>query len=337
MTPLIILILRVLIFPGFLFLTFLTLFCEWFERKMMARMQNRIGPAYTGPHGILQPLADYIKLLAKEDITPRRAESLIFSIAPLLSFVIFMFSIFYLPIDGLNVFNSLGFEGDLIFVLAMITLAHFTLFLSGWSSSNPFSVVGATRILVQFLGYDIPLIMLATGPAVMAGSLSLQRIASKQTLPFAIVAPWIFIPFLLVLQAELEEDPFDIPHAETELVAGYGTEFSGRKFAFIRMSKDLQVVLGAALASTLFLGGPYGPMPPGPPALWFTLWFTIKVLLILFLIELIEAVCARLRIDHVVRANWSIMFPIALASLTSTFILAPWLQEVLQAIYSKAI
>ena len=334
-TPL--LLFRILIFPGFLFLLALTLFCDWFERKIMARMQNRVGPAHTGPFGILQPLADYIKLLTKEDITPRRAEGLIFSLSPIFSFTIFMLAIFYLPIDGLNVLNNLGFEGDLIFVLALITLAHFMLFLSGWSSANPYGVVGATRILVQFLGYDIPLITLAAGPAILTGSLSLHEIASRQVLPIAILAPWIFIPFLFVLQAELEEDPFDIPHAETELVAGYGTEFSGRKYAFIRLSKDLQLVLGAALASTLFLGGPFGPIPFGPKSLWFIVWFIVKVLLVIFLIELVEAICARLRIDHVIRANWSFIFPIAVISIAVTVLIAPLLEGFIRQVVLEAI
>ncbi|RJS85896.1 NADH-quinone oxidoreductase subunit H [Candidatus Bathyarchaeota archaeon] len=163
--------------------------------------------------------------------------------------------------------------------------------------------------------------MLAAGPAIITGSLSLHKIASNQSLPIAILAPWIFIPFLFVLQAELEEDPFDIPHAETELVAGYGTEFSGRKFAFIRLSKDLQLVLGAALASTLFLGGPFGPSLFGPPTLWFTVWFIVKILLIIFLIELVEAICARLRIDHVIRVNWSFIFPVAVISIAITILI----------------
>jgi len=325
-SDLLLLIFRVLIFPGFLFLLSLTLFCDWFERKIMARMQNRMGPTYTGPFGILQPLADYVKLLTKEDITPRRVGGVIFAVTPVVSFALFMLSAFYLPIDGLNVFHNVGFEGDLILVLSLITLAHFTLFLSGWSSANPYSALGATRILVQFLGYDIPLIMLAAGSALMTGSLSLRAIAAKQSVPLAILMPWAFVPFLLVLQAELEEDPFDIPHAETEIVAGYETEFAGRKYAFIRLSKDLQVVFGAALASNLFLGGPYGPLLFGPSAFWFTFWFVLKVLIVIFVMELIEAICARLRIDHVVKANWSLMFPVAVLSLALTVIAVPWLR-----------
>jgi len=317
---------RILVFPGFLFLLAFTLFCDWFERKIMARMQNRMGPSYTGPFGILQPIADYIKLLTKEDIIPHHARQFLFTLTPIVSFSIFMLSIFCFPIDGVNVFSDYGFEGDLLFVLALVTFAHFVLFLSGWSSSNPYSGIGAVRIVAQFIGYDIPLIISTLGPAFLAGSLSLAKIASSQTVPFALLTPWTFILFLVSLQAELEEDPFDVPHAETEIVAGYGTEFSGRKLAFIRLSKDTQIVFGAALATTLFLGGPYGPVLFDPPGLWFTIYFVLKVLLVIALLEFVEAICARLRIDHVIRGNWRIIIPASLVSVILTVLSAPYIR-----------
>ena len=317
---------RILVFPGFLFLFVLILFCDWFERKIMARMQNRMGPSYTGPFGILQPLADYIKLLTKEDIIPHHARQFLFSLTPIISFSIFMLSIFCFPLDGINVFSNYGFEGDLLFVLALVTFAHFFLFLSGWSSSNPYSGIGAVRILMQFIGYDIPLIISAIGPAFLAGSLSLAKIASMQTIPFALLTPWTFILFLVALQAELEEDPFDVPHAETEIVAGYGTEFSGRKLAFIRLAKDTQIVFGAVLTATLFLGGPYGPVFSAPPSLWFTIYFVLKVLFVIALLEFVEAICARLRIDHVVRGNWRMITPAVLLSVILTILSAPYIR-----------
>lgn len=317
---------RILVFPGFAFVLFMTLFCDWFERKIFARMQNRMGPSYTGPFGILQPLADYIKLFTKEDIVPERADRFLFAVAPIFSFSLFVLSVFYFPLDGRNVFSNAGFEGDLLFVLALVTFAHFTLFLSGWSSSNPYGGIGAVRILTQFVGYDIPLLILAVSPSFVAGSLSLARIAERQLVPFAFLIPWAFILFLLALQAELEEDPFDIPHAETEIVAGYGTEFSGRKFAFIRLSKDVQIVFGAALTATLFLGGPYGPVLYGSPNFWFTIWFIVKVLLVIVILEFVKAISARLRVDHIVRANWRLMVPIALIAIALTVLYAPYAQ-----------
>ncbi len=315
---------RVLVFPGFAFLLFLTLFCDWFERKVIARMQNRMGPSYTGPFGILQPFADYVKLLTKEDIVPRRAESFLFAVSPVLSFSLFILSVFYFPLDGMNVFSNAGFEGDLLLVLAIVTFAHFTLFLSGWSSSNPYGGIGAIRILTQFVGYDIPLLILAVSPSFIAGSLSLAKIAERQLVPFALLIPWVFLLFLLALQAELEEDPFDIPHADTELVAGYGTEFSGRKFAFIRLSKDVQIVFGAVLTANLFMGGPHGPILYGSPDIWSTFWFILKILFVIVILQLVKAVCARLRLDHVLTANWRFMVPAALLAFVLTALYAPW-------------
>lgn len=321
---------RVLVFPGFLFLLVFTLFCDWFERKIMARMQNRMGPSYTGPLGILQPFADYVKLLTKEDIAPEHSARFMFVLVPILSFSLFMFSIFYFPIDGANIFQNTGFEGDLLVVLTLVTFAHFALFLSGWSSANPYSGMGAARILTQFIGYDIPFLILSVTPAFLTGSLSLAKIASAQHVPFAAVIPWVFLPFLLVLQAELEEDPFDIPHAETEIVAGYGTEFSGRKLAFIYLSKDVQLVFGAVLTTTLFLGGPYPPVAFGFSTVWFPVWFILKVLFVIFILEFIEAICARLRIDHIVRGNWRLMLPISLLSVVVTVTCAPYIQTLME-------
>ena len=315
---------RVLVFPGFLFVLLITLFCDWFERKVMARMQNRMGPSYTGPFGILQPFADYVKLFTKEDIVPRHAERFLFAVSPILSFSLFVLSVFYFPFDGVNVFSNAGFEGDLLLVLAIVTFAHFTLFLSGWSSSNPYAGFGAIRILTQFVGYDIPLLILAVSPSLIARSLSLAKIAESQLIPFALLIPWIFILFLIALQAELEEDPFDIPHADTELVAGYGTEFSGRKFAFIRLSKDVQIVFGAVLTANLFLGGPYGPVLYGSPNIWFTFWFILKILFVIVILQLVKAVCARLRLDHVLTANWRFMVPAALLAFVLTALYSPW-------------
>lgn len=317
--------LRVLIFPGFIFLLAFGLFCDWFERKVRARMQNRMGPSYTGPIGLLQPIADYIKLLTKEDIIPAQATRFLFTVAPVLALSLFVFTFYYIPIDGLNIIPNSSFEGDLILVLVLITIAEFTMFLSGWSSTNPYSGIGATRVLTQFLGYDIPLIVFAIGPAFLSGSLSIATIAAKQTVPFVALTPWTFILLVITLQAELGKDPFDIPHAETEIVAGYVTEFSGRKLAFIEIAKDIQVVLGAALVTVLFLGGPYGPVLFSPSAIWYTFWFIVKVLAVIFLLEYAGSVAARLRIDQVVKANWRLMIPVSLLTLALTIICEPLL------------
>lgn len=318
-------IFRVLIFPGFTFIISLTFFCDWVERKIEARMQNRIGPTYTGPAGILQPFADFVKLLAKEDIVPRTTRSFVFKFAPILSFSIFVFALFFLPIDGANVIPHSSFEGDLIFVLALVSVANFFLFLSGWSSTNPYSAIGATRVLTQFLGYDIPLFFFALTSAFLANDLSILTIAASQHVPFALLIPWAFVLFIITLQAELEKDPFDVPHAETEIVGGYETEYSGRRLAFLKLAKDVQIVLGAVIVVELFLGGPYGPVFLGLPAFWYTLWFVLKVLFVVMITEYLTCVFARLRIDQVLVINWRMLIPLSILSLVATVAVSFWL------------
>jgi len=325
-------LIRIIIFPGFVFIVLLALGFDWVERKFMAKLQNRMGPSYTGPSGILQPLADYIKLLTKEDITPRNANKFLFAAAPVLAASFFMFSIFFVPIDGRDVLlidGRSGFEGDLIFSLLMVTIGTFFVFLAGWASGNPYGEIGSARILNQFVGYDIPLFILALSSAFLAGSLSIQKIAQSQQIPFILLIPWAFILFVITLQAELEQDPFDIPHAETEIVAGFETEFTGRKLAFLRFAKDLQVEYGAALTTALFLGGPFGPTFLGPREFWFTVWFILKTELMVLVFQGIAAVCARLRIDQIIRANWRVTIPLSLITLSLSIALRPALITIL--------
>jgi NADH-quinone oxidoreductase subunit H len=320
------LVFRVLVFPGFTFIILFTMFCDWVERKIEARMQNRMGPTFTGPGGILQPIADFIKMLTKEEITPCESKTNVYKFSPILALSVLVFALCFLPIDGHSVIPGVSFAGDLIFVMALVTVANFLLFLAGWSSSNPYSAIGAARVLTQFLGYDIPLVMLALAPAFLAGSLTISAIVSNQWLPFGILAPWAFVLFLITMQAELEKDPFDVPHAESEVVAGHETEYSGGKLAFLKLARDVQIVFGAALIVTLFLGGANGPVPFGfLPEFWGTLWFVLKVLGIVIVSEYLTVLFARLRIDQVVRANWRILLPLSVLSLILTVSLAYWI------------
>jgi len=318
---------RILIFPGFAFLLLLTLFCDWMERKIEARLQNRVGPMVAGPGGILQPLADFIKLLTKEDITPRAAKKTIFKFAPLVAFTIMIFALCFIPIDGASVLSANGFSGDLIIILSFATITSFLLFLAGWASCNPYGTIGSARVLTQFLGYDIPLFLIALTPAFIAGSLQIANIALFQSThlwPFIILAPWAFVLFIITMQAELEKDPFDVPHSESELVGGLETEFTGAKLAFLHLTRDVQVVFGSALVVELFLGGPYGPVFFGASWFWFTLWFVLKLLVVVTISEYITVVFARFRIDQVLSGNWRILLPAALLSLMFTVALVTW-------------
>lgn len=316
---------RVLVFPGFAFIFFFTLFCDWVERKIEARMQNRMGPSFTGPSGILQPFADFLKLLTKEEIVPYGARNVLFRITPILSFSILVFAMSFLPIDGSSAIPGAGFAGDLILIMAFVTVANFLLFLSGWASANPYGTIGAARVLTQFLGYDIPLFLLALAPAFLAGTLSIAAIAARQFLPFILLAPWAFVLFIITLQAELEKDPFDIPHADSEVVGGLETEYCGGKLAFLHLTRDVQIVFGAALVVELFLGGPYGPVFFGLPEFWYTLWFVLKLVAVVIISEYLTCVFARLRIDQVVTANWKVILPLSVLALALTAALGTWI------------
>ncbi len=297
------------------------------ERKIEARIQNRVGPMVAGPAGILQPLADFIKLLTKEDIEPRDAKKIVFRFAPLVAFTIMVFAFCFIPIDGASVLSVNGFSGDLIVILAFATVANFLLFLSGWASCNPYGTIGSARVLTQFLGYDIPLFLIALTPAFIAGSLQIATIASLQAtkfLPFILMAPWAFVLFVITMQAELEKDPFDVPHSESELVGGLETEYTGAKLAFLHLTRDVQVVFGSALVVELFLGGPYGPVFFGPSWIWYSLWFVLKVLGVVLISEYITTVVARFRIDQVLSGNWRLLLPAALLSLMLTVALVTW-------------
>ncbi|MFX0203182.1 MAG: NADH-quinone oxidoreductase subunit H, partial [Candidatus Hodarchaeota archaeon] len=231
-------LIEILLFPGFLFFIVLAFFYEWVDRKFFAKLQNRYGPLYTGPLGLLQPFADFIKLLSKEDITPEATDKFMFNFTPVFMLAFPLLALFLIPTADLT--SIISFEGDLIFLMFLFTLIAVTIFIASWSSRNRFSTVGGMRAVFQLLGYEIPMTLVMVGPAITAKTLSISQIVGWQ----ANNATWFiwrqplgFAIFVLCLLAELELIPFDIPKAKTEIVAGWLTEFSGRKLALIRLGK----------------------------------------------------------------------------------------------------
>lgn len=315
---------RVLIFPGFVFVILISLFYDWICRKAGARMQNRVGPNVAGPAGIFQPLADIIKLLAKERLIPHDVRSIAFAFAPIVALSLFIFTTLLVPIDGVNAISSTGFEGDLILVLVLISFANIFLFLAGWASTNAYSKLGASRILMQFVAYDIPLFLVALTPAYLVQSLNITSIAASQPIAFLFLIPWSFVLFTVLLQSELEKDPFDIPHAETEIVGGYETEYSGTMLAFLKLARDVQLFIGSAIIVELFLGGPFGPVFFGPDSLWYTLWFILKVLFVVLIGEYISNILARFRIDQVLRTSWKFIMPLSVLTILVTIVVNIW-------------
>jgi NADH-quinone oxidoreductase subunit H len=299
---------EIIIYPGLLFIFVVSFLYEWVDRKFYARLQNRYGPLYTGPKGILQPFADFLKLLAKEDIEPEAVDKAVFRATPLLLLFLPLLGTLLVPIGGLSA--VINFEGDLIFMAFLLTLIAISIFLAGWSSTNRFSTLGGVRAALQMISFEIPLTLSLISPAIMAGSLSITGIVLWQSTryPSIVFQPIGFAVAIICFLAELERVPFDIPEADTEIVAGWMTEFSGRKLALLRLSRDVETVLAAALLSAVFLGGPAGPGPPQLALLWFFLKTTIVVLILTNL----RALFARIRIDQMMQTFWKYVLPLSL-------------------------
>jgi len=304
-------IISILVYPGLTFLVLLSLFYEWVDRKFVARLQNRYGPLYTGPSGILQPFADIVKLLSKEDIEPGEVDRVLFRTVPILILALPLSGLLVLPVN--SQIALMAFEGDLVFIIFLLTLVAALVFLAGYASANRFGTIGGLRGALQMLGYEVPLSVSLIGPAVMAGSLSVSKIVQWQTrtgLWIILMQPVGFAISVLCFLAELERIPFDIPEAETEIVAGWMTEYSGRKLALLRLAGDVEMVLACGLLTALYLGGPAAPTP------WLSIvWFLVKTLAVLLIFSNLRSLFARFRIDQMVSGCWKYLVPLALLQL----------------------
>jgi NADH-quinone oxidoreductase subunit H len=274
---------------------------------MYARIQNRYGPLHTGPAGLFQPVADFVKLLAKEDIVPMVCDKLVFSIAPIIYLALPLTALFVIPIAS----NSalIAFEGDLLLIMFVFTLMIITIFLAGWSSTNRYSIIGGVRAILQMMSFEIPMGLALIGPAIAAKSLSISTISQVQTNAIwnIFLQPIGFIVIVVCLLAELETAPFNIPEAESEVVAGWLTEYSGKKLAMFRLGRNLELILASALISALYLGGiqqiAFIPAP---------FIFLIKTIAVVLLLSFLRAIFARLRLDQSISGMWKYLLPLAI-------------------------
>lgn len=312
----IIAILEVFLFPGLFFLFSLAFFIEWLDRKLVAKFQNRYGPLHVGPKGILQPVADFIKLLSKEDITPDMADKVPLIAMPLLMLTLAITPLFLIPIAYSSALIS--FEGDLIVVMFLMTLITLLLFAGAWVSTNRFSTIGGIRTGLQMFGYEIPLNIVMIGPAIGAGSLSISEIVKWQSegIWFILTQPLGFAILSICLLAHLQMVPFDIPEAETEIVGGWLVEFSGKKLALIRLARNFKLILAASLMTALYMGGPSGLWQPSP------LTYLIKLVICVFILSNLRALFARFRIDQFLAGVWRYLTPLALLQISIVEVLA---------------
>lgn len=285
----------------------------YFERKVIGWMQDRIGPNRVGPFGLLQSIADVTKLLIKEDLIPENADRALFMLAPVLAFVPAFAVLSVIPFTLTHVFTA-DLNVGLLFYIAFSSITILGIVIGGWASNNKYSLLGGMRSAAQMISYEIPLGMSVLGVVMIAGSLNLNVIVQKQMQTHWFIIPQIlgFIVFMIAAIAELNRTPFDLPEAESELVAGYHTEYSGFRFAFFMLSEYTYMFAIAGLATTLFLGGWSGPFLPS----W--LWFAIKASAVIFFLFWVRATMPRLRGDQLMSFAWKVLIPVALFNILLT-------------------
>ncbi|GJL72308.1 MAG: NADH-quinone oxidoreductase subunit H 2 [Nitrosomonas sp.] len=280
------------------------------ERRILALLQDRLGPNRAGPFGLLQPIADFIKLITKEDFVPPFADRMVYTIAPVIVPLTVLLSFAVVPMS--NDWWLADLNIALLFVLALSSLRVYGIILGGWASNSKYPLFGGLRAAAQMISYELPMVLALMGVVMLSGSFSLVEIVAAQELPFIILQPLGFIIFLVCGIAETNRLPFDLPEAENELVSGYNTEYGGIRFVFFYLGEYMGMLLIAALITVLFLGGWHGPWLPG------VVWFAVKTLALIFLFFWLRTSLPRLRYDQLMDFGWKLMLPAALINLLIT-------------------
>ncbi len=311
-----------IIIVGFAYLTL-------FERRVLARIQVRIGPNRAGPWGILQPVADGIKLIFKEELIPAKADKLLFLLAPVVTVLPALIILAVVPFGpNLTLFGveySLGLASNVnvgvLYILAVASIAVYGIVIAGWSSANKYALMGGIRSSAQMVSYELALGLSIIGPILLANSMSIDAIvAGQRGLWYIVLQPVGFLIFLLASIAEVNRSPFDMPEAEQELTAGYHVEYSGMKFALFFMAEYGKMIAVAFIGATLFLGGYQGLFIDVAPWLG-PIYLVVKVLFILFLMVWLRATLPRFRYDRLMAFGWKILLPIALLNVLVTAVL----------------
>ena len=308
-----------IVLGGFAYLTL-------FERRVMARFQTRIGPNRTGPLGLLQPIADGIKLLFKEELIPDQADKLLFVLAPVITVVPVLLLMAVIPfgpdltILGRQVSQGLAPEVNVgaLYILAIASIAVYGIVIAGWASNSKYALLGGIRSSAQMISYELALGLAFIGPILLADSLNMAEIVRAQRgIWFVLLQPIGFLIFLTASIAELNRAPFDMPEAEQELTAGYHTEYSGMKFALFFMAEYGKMIAVSFIAVTLFLGGYWGPFVDRLPILG-PFYLIAKVVGLLFLMIWLRATLPRLRYDRLMAFGWKVLLPLGLLNVLVT-------------------
>lgn len=294
---------------------------SWGERRLLGRFQNRVGPNRWGPFGALQPLADLAKLITKEDIIPYGADRLAFTSVPIIMVASLLLATAVIPFakDVALVDLNVG----VLFVLAASSLTSIAIFTAGWASNNRYALFGAGRAVAVLISYEVPVVLSLLGVVLVAGSMSLGDIVAAQAVPFFLVQPLAFFVFLAGMSAELNRTPFDVAEAESEIIAGYHTEYSGAKFALIQAAEFGGALVVSGLIATLFLAG-----WAGPAADWLGwLWFLIKTFIGIFLFVWIRSTYPRLRLDQIMAVCWKFLMPLSIINLAAVVLEVYFLRD----------
>jgi len=301
-------------------------YMTWIERKFIARLQNRYGPNRAGPFGLLQPMADGVKLFFKEELTPAGADKVIFTLAPIITLLPALLVFAVIPIGGS--FNLFGVERRLVlapglnvgilYILAITSIAVYGITMAGWSSNNKYAMLGGLRSAAQMISYELAMGLAVLAVVLTAGTLDVQKIIDAQSgLWFIFIQPVAFAIYLITTVAEVNRAPFDLPEAEQELTAGYHTEYSGMKFALFFAAEYIKMIAVSALGATLFMGGWRGPFVDTYPLLG-PVYFALKTLLALVVFVWIRATLPRLRYDRLMAFGWKVLLPLSLANVLAT-------------------
>lgn len=292
-------------------------YATYFERKIIGHMQVRMGPMLVGWHGLLQPIADGIKSFFKEDIIPEQADKPLFLAAPIICLVAMMVSLAVLPFAKGWALADINI--GLLFIFAMSSLASYGIILAGWASNSKYTLLGGMRSMAQVISYEISMGLSLVGVMMLSGSLNLTQIVEAQGSSFTgmyiFIQPVAFFVFFIAMLAETNRVPFDLPEAETELVSGYITEYSGMRYAMFFMAEYIGMFVMASIGVVCFLGGWNGPfnIPFFPP-----IWFILKVYLIMFLFIWIRATLPRYRYDQLMAIGWKLLIPLSLGNIFFT-------------------
>ncbi len=282
----------------------------WIERKFAARIQDRIGPNRVGPYGLLQSVADALKMLTKEDITPTGADRVLFNLAPIITFATVVLIWAIIPFTPLHIGSDLSI--GILYFIAVGSVGAIKVMIGGWSSNNKYALLGAFRTIALIVSYEVPMILALLIPVLMAGSMGMQDITRAQGgMWFIVVSPLAAIIFFVANLAETGRSPFDLLEAESELIAGYNIEYSGFKFGMFMAGEFMHVFTVAVLTAVLFLGGWWGPFVDQVPALGFV-WLGLKTAVVYLFMLLIRNTVPRFRIDQVMNINWKFMVPLSI-------------------------